>query len=270
MSDIDRVKSIVLTRGWLSNTPESFQLAVIDRCMLRKFRAGTTVYRKGDPPGGLFGLVTGSLAVDIAPAERGPNMAYFLRPGAWFGGAPAFTGQPRQVGIRATRATELLYLPLHAMNAIVQQDALAWRFFALQGFAHLEIAISVCDDLMIRDHTKRFTAILLHLGDCRLVTPPRDGPIEIDVGQLELATMANVARTTAGAILRRLARAGHIDMSYRRIRIVAPDALRSLLVRRGPPSAKGRRLLQPNVYLVDLAAKSKRPPIGVNQRHRRA
>ena len=269
MSDIDRVKSIVLTRGWLSNTPESFQHAVIDRCMLRKFRAGTTVYRKGDPPGGLFGLVTGSLAVDIAPAERGPNMAYFLRPGAWFGGAPAFTGQPRQVGIRTTRATELLYLPLHAMNAIVQQDALAWRFFALQGFAHLEIAISVCDDLMIRDHTKRFTAILLHLGDCRLVTPPHNGPIEIDVGQLELATMANVARTTAGAILRRLARAGHIDMSYRRIRIVAPEVLRSLLVRRGPP-AKGRRLLQANLYLVDLAAKSKRPPIGVNQRHRRA
>ena len=155
------------------------------------------------------------------------------------------------------------------MNAIVRQDALAWRFFALLGFAHLETAISVCDDLMIRDHTKRFIAMLLHLGDCRLVTPPNDGPIEIDVGQVELATMANVARTTAGAILRRLARAGHIDMSYRRIRIVAPDVLRLLLVRRAPP-AKGRRLLQPNLYLVDLAAKSKRPPVEVHQRHRRA
>ena len=196
-------------------------------------------------------------------------MAYFLRPGAWFGGAPAFTGQPRQIGIRATRTTELLYLPLHAMNAIVRQDVSAWRFFALLGFAHLEIAISVCDDLMIRDHTKRFIAMLLHLGDCRLASPPNDGPIEIDVGQVELATMANVARTTAGAILRRLARAGHIDMSYRRIRIVAPDALRSLLVRRVPP-AKGRRLLQPNLHLVDLAAKSKRPPVEVDQRHGRA
>ena len=196
-------------------------------------------------------------------------MAYFLRPGTWFGGAPAFTGQPRQVGIRATRTTELLYLPLHAMNAIVRQDFLAWRFFALLGFAHLETAISVCDDLMIRDHTKRFIAMLLHLGDCRLVAPPNDGPIEIDVGQVELATMANVARTTAGAILRRLARAGHIDMSYRRIRIVAPDALRLLLVRRVPP-ARGHRLLQPNLHLVDLAAKSKRPPVEVHQRHRRA
>ena len=269
MTDADQVHSIVLTQGWLSRTPEPFQRAVLARCLTRKFKAGAAIFRKGDPPGGLFGLLSGSLAVDISPAERGPNVAYFLRPGAWFGGAPAFTGQPRQVGLRATRTTELLYLPLHAINAIIAADPMAWRYFAVVGFANLETAISVCDDLMIRDHSKRFVAMLLQLGGCRLGTPPSTGPIEIDVGQAELAIMANVARTTAGVALRRLAESGHIDMAYRRIRIVNPDGLRAMLVRRGP-AEKRRRSAKPNVHLVDVSAREKRPAVEVGQRDRRA
>ncbi|WP_428663607.1 Crp/Fnr family transcriptional regulator [Reyranella sp.] len=270
MSDADRAESVVLAKGWLSRTPDRFQHAVFERCILRKFRSGSSIYRRGDPPGGLFGLVSGSLAVDISPLERGPFMGYFLRPGAWVGGAPAFTGQPRVVGLRATRSTELLYLPLHAINAIVAQDDSAWRYFALIGFAHLEIAMSVVDDLMRRDHKKRFVAMLLHLADCRSASPTDGAPIEIDVGQEELAIMANVARTTAGAILRQLARAGHVDTSYKRVRILSPDALRAMLIRPTPAARRRPPLLQPDLHLADLAAKSKRTTVEVNKRHGRA
>ena len=41
--------------------------------------------------------------------------------------------------------------------------------------------------------------------------------------------MANVARTTAGAILRKLEADGHLALSYRCISILAPDAFRTLL-----------------------------------------
>jgi CRP/FNR family cyclic AMP-dependent transcriptional regulator len=269
MQSVASVNSVVLSRGWLSRLPESFQQAVLERCLLRRFKSGAAIFRKGDPPGGLFGLVRGSLAVEIAPSERGLNVANFLRPGAWFGGVAAFTGQPRQVGLRATRAAELLYLPLPAINALVAADPVAWRHFALVEAINLETAISVRDDLMIRDHTKRFVAMLLQLGSCRYAAPPPSEPIEIDVGQADLAMIANVARNTAGIILRRLARAGHIDMAYRRIRIVAPDALRDMLVRRSPPARK-RPSAKPHLKLVDLAVKPKRPAVVVGQRHRRA
>ena len=163
----------------------------------------------------------------------------------------------------------MLYLPLHAINAIIAQDSRAWRYFAVVGFANLETAISVCDDLMIRDHTKRFVAMLLQLGGCRLVTPPSTVPVEIDVGQAELATMANVARNTAGVILRRLADGGHIDMAYRRLRVVDAAGLRAMLVRR-VPAARRPRSAKPNVHLVDFSVKAKRPPVEVGQRDRRA
>ena len=136
----------------------------------------------------------------------------------------------RRAGLRATRPSVLLHLPVSAMNEIVAEDLPSWRFFQEVSVIHLRHAISVCDDLMIRDHVRRLIAILLHASGCRLSTPSdHDGPIEIDIRQEQLANMANVARTTAGPILRRLTRDGHIDLSYRRIRVLAPDALRAML-----------------------------------------
>jgi hypothetical protein len=44
-----------------------------------------------------------------------------------------------------------------------------------------------------------------------------------------MAVLSNVARTTAGAVLRKLEASGCIEQSYRRIRILTPDALRGML-----------------------------------------
>jgi len=223
------VREIVLREGWLGQTPPWLQRDVLDRCHLRHFSAGEAIYSVGDPPGGMFGLVAGGLNISIAPNERGPYFAHFARPGSWFGEAPAFTGQPRRVGLAAARDSELLHLPLHGIREIVDNNPLAWRFFALLTIGHLDLAIGAHDDLMIRDHVKRCIAVLLRLGGCRLYSPPDPLPIEIDLSQEDIAFMSNVSRTTTGAVLRKLEALGHLEQSYRRIRLLAPDALRAML-----------------------------------------
>jgi len=219
----------VLDRGWLGYTPLSFRRAVLGRCVREQFRAGTQIYSIGDEAGGMYGIVSGGLGVSIAPGERGPYIAHFAMPGTWFGEAAAITRQPRRVGLIATRDSELLHLPLHAIDEIVRDDPSAWRFFALVTIGFLDLAVGAVDDLMIRDHVKRFVAILLRMGDCRYSNSRSGSPIEVDVNHEELAHMANVARTTAGAILRKLEAEGHVALSYRRIGILAPGALRKML-----------------------------------------
>jgi CRP/FNR family cyclic AMP-dependent transcriptional regulator len=122
-----------------------------------------------------------------------------------------------------------LHLPLRAIDEIVRHDPSAWRFFGLVTIDHLDAAIGGSDDLMMRNHLKRFVAVLLRTGDCRLASPRHRRPIEIDMNHEDLAHMANVARTTAGAILRKLEADGHLALSYRRISILAPDAFRVML-----------------------------------------
>jgi CRP/FNR family cyclic AMP-dependent transcriptional regulator len=217
---------IILNWGWLSHTPRPFQQAVLARCLLQEFKSGATVYSAGDPPGGMFGLVSGGLSVLAGPGARLP---YIVTPGTWLGVTSALTGQPRRFSLSATRNVEMLYLPLPSIHEIVKADAATWRHFALVTVGHIELAMGASDDLMIRDHVKRFIAILLRLGGCRSTTHPTSTPIEVDVNQQDLAGMSNVARTTAGAVLRKLEALGHVDLSYRHIRILRPDALRSML-----------------------------------------
>jgi CRP/FNR family transcriptional regulator, cyclic AMP receptor protein len=230
MLDKEEGCKIVLRRGWLRYTPSSFRRAVLDRCLLEQFKAGTSIYSVGDKPGGMFGIVAGCVGISIAPRARGPYTAHFAMPGSWFGQASAFARQPRRVGLTATRETEVLHLPLRAIDEIVKLDPSAWRFFGILTIDHLDLAIGGSDDLMIRNHVKRFLAVLLRVGDCRFVDPRGDRPIEIAMNHEDLAHMANVARTTAGAILRKLQADGYLVLSYRRIHILAPDALRTMLL----------------------------------------
>lgn len=220
---------VVLGHGWLRHTPAPFGRAVTERCLLEQFAAGTPIYSIGDEPGGIYGIVAGCLGISVAPREQGPYIAHFALPGSWFGQAAVFTGGPRRVGLTAVRDTVLLHLPLRAINEIVRHDPSAWRFFALPLIEHVDAAIGSSDDLMQRNHVARIVAVLLRLGNCRVVSPSKRRPIEIDMNHDELAYMANVARTTAGATLRKLQADGHLALSYGRISILAPDALRKML-----------------------------------------
>jgi CRP/FNR family cyclic AMP-dependent transcriptional regulator len=229
MLDRDAACEIVRNKGWLRHTPVSFRSAVLERCRLEQFAAGTPVYSIGDEPGGMYGVVAGALGISVAPGEHGPYTAHLATSGAWFGEAAAFTRQPRRVGLTATRDTELLHLPLCAIDDIVRRDPGAWRFFGFVTIGQLDAAIGGSDDLMTRDHAERFVAVLLRLANCRYFSPRKSRPIEVDISHEDLAHMANVARTTAGAILRKLEAEGHLELSYRRISILAPDALRRKL-----------------------------------------
>ncbi len=249
MLDRAEVHKIVLEQGWLSLTPPSFQHSVLERCRLRHYKRGESIYSAGDTSSDMFGLIVGALAISVAPGERGPYVAHFARPGSWYGEAASITGQPRRVGLLATRATGLLKLPAHAIREIVGKDPSIWRLFALATVTHLDLAMGACDDLMIRDPVRRCVAILLRLGGRRQMSPaelspadlspaelspadlsPADlSPIEIDLSQADIADLANVARTTLNTILRELEKAGKIERSYRRIRILSPKALRAML-----------------------------------------
>lgn len=229
MSMLGRAHTIVSRQGWLSFVPRSFRQIVLDRCKLQEYKDGATIYSVGDPPGGMYGLIRGNLAISIAPGERGPYVAHFAQPGTWFGEAAAFTEQPRRIGLAAARDTEVLHLPLPAIREIVLADPGSWRYFGLAAIAHIDGAIGAADDLLIRDHVKRSVAVLLRLGGCRYRTPEGAQPIDVEVSQEDFATMTNVARTTAGMVLRKLEANGGVEVSYRRVRILAPDALRMML-----------------------------------------
>jgi CRP/FNR family transcriptional regulator, cyclic AMP receptor protein len=229
MRDCDRAHDIVSRQGWLSNMPPSFRRQVLERCRPRHFTRGQSIHAIGEPPGCVYGLVAGGVAISIAPNEDGPFVAFSEKPGAWFGLAAAITGRPRPIGIEATCETDVLRLSLHAMNDIASGGPTAWRLFAIGALDQLDVVFGTCADLMIRDPFKRCVGVLLSLAGCRVPRPPDSPPIDIHLSQEDLAALSNVARTTMNTALHKLERSGKLERSYRRIRVLAPSAMRAML-----------------------------------------
>ena len=74
----DAACETVRNKGWLSRTPASFQRAVLDRCRLERFKAGTPIYSIGDKPRGIFGIVAGCLSA-VNEGERQRNIDLVIK-----------------------------------------------------------------------------------------------------------------------------------------------------------------------------------------------
>jgi CRP/FNR family cyclic AMP-dependent transcriptional regulator len=229
MISLDAARDLVSRQGWLSFMPASFRNAVLDRSQLQVFNSEEVVFGAGDPAGGIYGLVSGGLRVSVAPNDRIPFFAHLFIPGSWTGESAAISGEPRMVSLVAVRETQTFYLPLPAVNEILRESPDAFRSFARLAHFHLATAVGAAGDLMIRDPVQRFIAVLLRLSGCRVATPPDRVPIDLGISQDDLAMMANVGRTKASAILRRLHRDGQVELTYRHVRVIAPDSLRAML-----------------------------------------
>jgi CRP-like cAMP-binding protein len=228
--NLPEAKRLAAHKGWLADVPAEFREAVLSRSLLLRFKAGELIHFAGDQSAGMYGLLQGTVRVLLSADEHGPYFGHLLRPGTWFGEGPAITGQPRPVSLKASGETALLYLSQSDIAEIAQLNPTYWRFFVIPLMEHLNVALGAVADLMIRDHAKRLLAVLLRLGGCRTGHPTEEiGPIEVDVSQNDLAGMANVARMTASATLRKLTNAGFVELGYGRVLILAPERLREML-----------------------------------------
>ncbi|HWJ71645.1 MAG TPA: Crp/Fnr family transcriptional regulator [Kaistia sp.] len=229
MTSIEAAREIAIRDTWLREAPESFRRAVIERCVLQRFDPSQVIYSVGDGPGGIYCLISGSVRVSVASAEDGPFFAHIMQPGIWIGEGPLISRGPRVVGLSAGRLSEVLLLPLPAIQSILESQPIGWKAVARLTFDHVNTALTGLNDLMIRDDRRRLIATLLRLGGCRLAPGLDPVPPPIDLSHEDLAAMANLSRTTVAAILHELNEAELVELTYRRVILREPDRLRALL-----------------------------------------
>ena len=215
--------------GWLSQMPEPFRQNLLGRCRLQKVAAGERVYGLDDPPGGIYGVASGSVSMALAPQERGPYFGHLMGPGSWFGLAAAMHKQSRVMGVTATRASALLLLPMAEFDALVSESPASWRFFTALALMNTSIAMGAADDLLIRDTARRCIATLLRLAGLRNSASMTLPLSEVDVTQEELAYLSNLSRNATGLLLRKLQKRGFIELAYKSIRILDAASLQDLV-----------------------------------------
>lgn len=209
---------ILCEQGWLSQQPEAFRNEVLRRSILLKFAPGEVVFRLGDPIGGIYGLVAGTVAANIAPSMSAPRLIHLGAPGHWTGEGCFLTRQPRLGELRALVDTWMMHLPLDAMDYIAVRDPNAVRYFAQILIVTFNTLVRVIHDLQKPEAARRIASVL-HRG-----TWIGDQPIPLS--QSELGIMANASRKQVNAALQRFSDEGWVTNTYRSIVIMNAEALR--------------------------------------------
>lgn len=215
------VAQVLKGSGWLSYQPEDFQQEVLKRLTLLRVATGRNVYLSGDPVGGVYALVTGTLAVSIAPGETGPHLVHLATPGWWFGEGCFLTGAPRRIGLQAVTDCTVASLALAEMNGFAARDPEAIRRFAAIAMLNVDLALLALEDLLRPDATRRIAAVLWRGSGGQ-------SGYRLPVTHAGLRQLANVTRKETFTAVKRLDHLGAIRRSYALIEIADGNLLRRI------------------------------------------
>ena len=209
---------IITSSGWLSFMPEDFRTEVVRRSFLVQFQPGEPVIQLGDVPGGIDGLVSGTISISMAPAGEEPRLILLGVPGYWTGEACFLTRKPRRGDARAVVETTMYHLPLDAMDQMARDDPKVAHYIAQILMMSVEFLLRVIHDLQKPGADRRIASVLQRTT--------WSGEVPIPLTQTDLGVMANASRKQVNAALKRFTEAGWLKNSYRSITIRDAKALR--------------------------------------------
>jgi CRP-like cAMP-binding protein len=219
-SDLAEAMRILGAQGWLAQRSKATRARLGTVAKLRNFAKDERVYLAGDPPNGIFGLVSGSLNISYPRGDGEDYTAHRAGPGFWFGDLALFSCQPRLVTVRAAEPAVMAHLPVPDLARLVREDPRLYADFYALTYDNYQTALRIISNLAIASTDKRLADRLLHE-----VTARGDADGWIALSQPELAKLLAVSLPTLQRILRRLVKDGVLRTSYGRLRVLDRDAL---------------------------------------------
>ena len=227
--DRDEGLKILAGAGWLSGTPSEFRRAVLSSARWVHYEAGEPIQTGGEEAGELIGLASGVLALKTILGPADTPVMHFAYPVFWLGYVPIITGGPRRIAADAKLSAWVARISQAFIEGVLAERPQWWRCLLQPAIIYGDASQGVAADLLIRDSERRCAAILLRLSGRRFAGARDNAPTEFAITQVELAGAANLSRNSVGAILKRLAARGLIELGYRGITLMKPAALRAVV-----------------------------------------
>lgn len=211
--------------GWLAATPVEFSAALLAAGQVQPVAAGVLFSRAGDVGSGLWGVISGQVAVTSAMNSPDASPGILFNQGDWGGYMPLFD-RPRPANCRALVDTRLFVAGDASVRRLLARNPGWWKYVGqlamLNGLAFATVAV----DLLIKTADRRVAASLLNQAGCRHTGRP---PAVLHLTQAELGEMVNLSRHPVADVLAGFERRGWIERGYRTIRILDAAALRRLV-----------------------------------------
>jgi CRP/FNR family transcriptional regulator, cAMP and macrophage regulator len=184
-----------------------------------RYAGGTYVFRRGDPAARIHVVRSGAVELSRTVGGR-PVTLQLLRPGDVFGDVPAFLGDEEPFDARAMEDATVLSIEASALFELLQtRPAVARRWFIslAERMAGLQNRLV---DLLAGGLESQLASLLLREAD-------DDETVTLTHGRL--AEMLGAPRTSVQRVLKSLEAAGLLELGYRRIGLIDPAGLLSLI-----------------------------------------
>jgi CRP/FNR family transcriptional regulator, cyclic AMP receptor protein len=226
VSDENELLTRMSANSWFNTLETQDQRTLISGSEALRLRTGEFVFRHGDGPGGIYGLVNGSLKVSTLREDGREAILAVLEAGNWFGEASAIDGLPRSHDVAAVGPAELLRVEPRVFDELMLRASFARAIAMLQAM-HIRAAYASLEDARLRPTRAQIARRLVRLarGDVSLEPTERH---TITVTHDTLAMMVGVTRQTLALELKAMANEGAVALGYGRIDIVSMDKLTAI------------------------------------------
>lgn len=218
----------LMSGQWFSHLPVSFQDSLLAVARVRRLTAGQRLFKRGDPPCGLYAVLEGSIRIGAVSEQGKEALLSLVEPPHWFGEICLFDGQPRTHDAYGVGQCSLLHIPQTALLTLLDEHPLYWRQLALLMSHKLRLTFINLEQLSLLPAPARLAHRLLMIAEgYGEIDPPRR---VLQLPQEQLASMLSLSRQTTNQLLKELQGQGIIGLGYGEIEILDAGRLWALAV----------------------------------------
>ena len=222
--DTEKWRTRLASGHWFSHLPEPFQHSLLAQARQRQLAAGQTLFKRGDPPCGLYAVLDGALRISAVNEHGKEALLSLVESPFWLGEICLFDGLPRTHDACAVGPCTLLQVPQQALLNILNESPQYWRDLALLMSQKLRLSFINIEQLSLMPASVRLAHRLLMIVEGYGEAEYSKSVLQLP--QEDLAAMLSLSRQTTNALLKDLQAQGIVRLGYGEIEILDARRLR--------------------------------------------
>jgi CRP-like cAMP-binding protein len=204
---------------WFGALDPALQQLIVQRSIVVRFEPGDYLIEEGSPPKGLYAVLEGRVRATRRLAAGRDAPVHVGGRGFWCGDYATLAGQPTIGSTIADARVRALFLSAAEFERIVDEEPRSYRAFMallLERYARVFGSVAELHGLPSEERLRRRLESIAAVWRDDL---PTNGPVDIRLSQVELASMVGLSRQRLSTLLGRLEAQGLIEVGFRSIRV---------------------------------------------------
>lgn len=218
------MKSIPRMHDFLSGLSPAGSVAFLKMSVLRKVRAGTPLYLKGDPSAEIFQVVLGKVRLCNVTLSGREMVTTELQTGDCFGEMGVIDGLPRASDAIAVEDTTVRVLRKSQFDVLMTEFPELSRLL-LETLCHRARALYALTEESQLSLRQRVARAVLRLA-CSQGIGDQRGHLTVHLSQEALAGQLGASRQSVNRELKTLVNEGLLAVNYGRITVLELDAMK--------------------------------------------